>query len=140
MTRDEIIRKFPNASEAFIIANVSKPLAKLNAKGVRAAAKLERSSVSKPLEKNQNEETSSGRIHCRFTSVRKRLCDPDNVAVKWLLDCLRYCGAIPGDEPEKITLEIRQRKTAKDETEHTMIELFKPVTVDKSGDKKTEMK
>ena len=40
-----------------------------------------------------------------------------------MLDCLRYCQAIRGDEPDKITLETTQRKTEKGEEEFTLIEI-----------------
>lgn len=73
-------------------------------------------------------EGGPARLHVRFTSIRKRLCDPDNLVVKWLLDSLRYCGAIPGDEPDKITLEVQQRKVRKGEGEFTMIEIYQEDT------------
>lgn len=76
-----------------------------------------------PLETNQSQEGTAGRFRVQFVSIRKRLCDPDNLSVKWLLDCLRYCGSIPGDEPEKIILEVSQRHTGKNEQEHTTIEV-----------------
>lgn len=41
-----------------------------------------------------------------------------------MLDCLRFIGAIPGDEPDKITLETTQRKVQKGETEHTEITIY----------------
>lgn len=85
---------------------------------------VERTAGGEPLEAPQDKETHSGRVHIRFTSVRKRLLDPDNLSEKYLLDCLRYAGAIRGDEPEKITLETTQRKAAKGEAEHTMIEIM----------------
>jgi hypothetical protein len=62
----------------------------------------------------------------RFTSVRKQLCDPDNLSVKYLLDALRFAAVIPGDEPEKIQLEVTQRKCRKGEREHTLIEVTPP--------------
>lgn len=75
------------------------------------------------LAANQSQEAATGRLHIRFTSVRKRLCDPDNLSEKWLLDALRFTGAIQGDEPDKITLETTQRKCRKGEQEHTLIEI-----------------
>ena len=84
---------------------------------------MERAPVHEPLEARQGEEGGSGKFLVRFESVRKRLCDPDNLSVKYLLDSLRFARVIPGDEPEKITLEVTQRKCAKGEEEHTMIEI-----------------
>ena len=89
----------------------------------RPAAELERVDGDAPLEAREGENGRAGRVHIRFVSVRKRLLDPDNLAEKWMLDCLRYCGAVPGDEPDKITLETTQRKTAAGEEEHTLIEV-----------------
>ncbi len=90
------------------------------------SAIMERNPGNEPLEADQAKAASASRLHIRFTSARKRLCDPDNLSVKWLLDCLRYCGAIDGDEPDKITLEVAQRKCGKDEQEHTLIEVIFP--------------
>jgi len=117
MTQRELERRFPNAGSSFI---------KLNAEAGDSGkvAVMERDSGDEPLEANQGQETVAGRVHIRFESVRKRLLDPDNLSVKWMLDCLRYCGAISGDEPEKITLEVGQRKCAKGEAECTVVEIF----------------
>lgn len=117
MNRHDILKRYPRASESFIRANLSH-------ESVRTAAKLEHPACNAPLEAHKGQKANADRVHIRFTSVRKRLCDPDNLSEKWLLDCLRYCNAIDGDEPEKITLETTQRKAAKDEAEHTLIEIF----------------
>ena len=82
---------------------------------------VERNPCNEPLEADKSQEGDSGRILVRFVSVRKRLCDPDNLSVKWLLDSLRYASVIPGDEPEKISLEVSQRRCAKGEIEKTEI-------------------
>ncbi len=82
---------------------------------------VERLTVNGALGSGQGKKGSPDRVHIRFVSVRKRLLDPDNLSEKWLLDCLRNCGAIDGDEPDKITLETTQRKAAKGEEEHTEI-------------------
>lgn len=95
-----------------------------NAESVRTVAKLEYPTCNAPLETHKGQKANANRVHIRFTSVRKRLCDPDNLSEKWLLDCLRYCKAIDGDEPEKIALETTQRKAARGESEHTLIEIY----------------
>ena len=117
MNPDAIRRYFPNASASVLAAN---------AEGAGETAKLERDSRNEPLEARKAKKGGSSRLHISFVSVRKRLCDPDNISEKWLLDCLRYCGAIPGDEPEKITLETTQRKAARGEAEHTEITVYDP--------------
>lgn len=85
--------------------------------------KLECDIVAKPLAADKVEKRTAGKLHILFISRRKRLCDPDNLSAKWLLDCLRYCGAIDGDEPEKITLEVKQEKCAKNQQPHTIIQI-----------------
>ncbi len=117
MTRNELTRRFPNATESFIKAN-------LGPESAGPDTVMERPVGNDSLAKDKSQEGAARPVHIRFTSVRKRLCDPDNLSVKWLLDCLRYCGAIAGDEPEKITLEVGQKKAAKGQQEHTLIELF----------------
>jgi hypothetical protein len=74
-----------------------------------------------PLAAHQGKTPPAGKLHVSFISFRQRLCDPDNLSVKWLLDCLRFVGAIPGDEPDKITLEIRQEKVKSKGQEQTVI-------------------
>ena len=85
--------------------------------------KLECDIGPEPLAQDKAEKGATGRVHIIFISRRKRLCDPDNLSVKWLLDCLRYCGAIAGDEPEKITLEVKQEKCTKGQCPETIIEI-----------------
>jgi len=88
--------------------------------------KLERHPRTGPLAKDEGEEGGAGRVHLRIVSIRKRLLDPDNLSVKWFIDCCRYAGIIRGDEHDKITLQIEQRKCAKGEAEATQIWLTLP--------------
>lgn len=118
VTKDELNRMFPNASQAFINANAISSIA-----GPWPNPIVECPARHESLAKDQGKEAATGRLHIRFVSVRKRLCDPDNLSVKWLLDCLRFIGAIQGDEPDKITLEVTQRKAVKGEQEYTEIEI-----------------
>ena len=89
-------------------------------------AKLERPACNEPLATGKGEKEASGRVHFKFVSVRKRLIDPDNVSVKWLLDCCRRIGLVAGDEHDKVTIETAQRKAEKGESEHTLIEITRP--------------
>ena len=90
------------------------------------AAKLERNLGNGPLAKGEAEKGNSERVLVRVTSVRKRLIDEDNLAEKYHVDCCRYAGLIHGDEPSKTKIEVCQRKAAKDESEHTIIEITTP--------------
>ena len=103
-----------------------KPNANHNTNNTGATAKLERIASNEPLASSERKAESPSRIHLSIVSIRKRLCDPDNLSPKGLIDCLRYCGAIPGDEPDKITLETSQRKAEKGEAERTEITITYP--------------
>jgi hypothetical protein len=87
---------------------------------------MERHLSPRPLATHEGEEGGAGRVHLRIVSTRKRLLDPDNLSVKWLIDCLRYARIIQGDEPDKITLQVEQRKCAKGESEATQIFITLP--------------
>jgi len=120
-----IKRLFKNVSASCLAANASDYGVDLANKGARKAAKLERDSVRPALEKERDEKGDSARFHLRIISVRKRRIDPDNVSVKWIIDSLRFAGAIRDDSAEDITLEVAQRKCAKGEEEHTLLEVFR---------------
>jgi hypothetical protein len=82
---------------------------------------LERNPCPRTLATHEGKEGGADRVHLRIVSIRKRLLDPDNLSVKWLIDCLRYARVIQGDEPDKITLQVEQRKCGKGEAEATQI-------------------
>lgn len=129
MNPHQLLRLFPNASKSVLDANKSDygssvPETDPETKGSRKAPKLERPARDGAVGTAQSQEADAKRVLVRFVSVRKRLLDPDNIAEKWMLDCLRFARVIRGDEPEKIALETTQRKTAKNEEEHTEITVF----------------
>jgi len=117
MNKNEILRRFPNACQSFIAAN-------LEPDRPRPVAVMEPHPSPKPLATCKAEEGVSAPILVRVISTRKQLCDSDNLAAKFLIDSLRYCGAIEGDEPEKITVEVSQRKVRKGEEEFTVIQVY----------------
>ncbi len=82
---------------------------------------MERNPLNGTLAKGQGEKSNAGRVHLCIVSIRKRLLDPDNLSPKWIIDCLRYASIIRGDEPDKITLQVEQRKCAKGEEESTQV-------------------
>lgn len=88
------------------------------------AAKLERRAGHESLATRKAQERNSERLLVRVVSIRKRLLDEDNLCEKYLVDCLRYIGAIPGDEPEKVKIETSQRKAEKGEQEQTLVEIL----------------
>lgn len=64
------------------------------------------------------------RVLVRFTAIRKRLLDEDNLCAKYHCDLLRYAGVIPDDAPDRCRIETRQVKAGKGETEEVRIEVF----------------
>lgn len=92
----------------------------------RQASKLEPNAGVRTLAESEAEKEDSSRILVRVTSARKRLCDEDNLCEKPTVDCLRYCGAIPGDEPEAVGISTGQRKVKEGEAEHTEITVTYP--------------
>jgi len=77
------------------------------------------------LPEAQAKEEHPGVYVVRVQSVRKRLLDPDNLCEKYHVDCLRYAGLIPGDEPDKIQIETTQRKAQKGEEERVEIAIIR---------------
>ena len=80
------------------------------------------------LVKIQAKEGSHGRFRVRVTSVRNRLLDEDNLCEKYVVDCCRYAGLIPGDAPGQTKIEVDQRKCAKGEEEHIEVSISKMTT------------
>ncbi len=118
MNQNELLRRWPNASRS---------VQELNAAHSGPSAALECDSGHVSLEAGQVQEGTAGRIHVRITSRRKKLSDPDGLCEKYLLDCVRYCGWIADDSAAHITLETRQEKLPKIETEEeTILEIFYP--------------
>lgn len=109
MTPNQIKRLLPNASQDFIRANCHSHTG--------AASELESDSSHGALAKGEVQEGGTGRLLIRVASIRKRLLDEDNICEKYHVDCCRYAGLIPGDDPAKAKIEVPQRKTKKGEEE-----------------------
>lgn len=79
---------------------------------------------------NVNETSADGprRAVVSFTLYRTRLLDYDNAAgsIKAICDALRYCGAIEDDSPDKIQVNISQKKVSHRKDEGTLIEVTYP--------------
>ena len=112
MTSDELKKRFPNASVAFLAANSG------------AAAALERDARPEPLATHEVQKVRAGKVRVCITSRRVRLADPDGLCEKYFLDCCRYAGLITGDTAREIELETRQEKVSKGECEETLIEIY----------------
>ena len=72
----------------------------------------------------QLQSSNKERICVRVLSVRTRLLDEDNLACKYLVDALRYEGFLPDDCPEKVKIEVSQRKCKDGEPEHVEVEIL----------------
>lgn len=114
MTRNEILRRLPNASESTIRKNLS-----LGDSG--PVAVVECNPGDAPLAAAEVQKAATGRFLVRVTAYRKRLLDEDNLCEKYHVDCLRYCGVLPGDEPQKVKIEVHQVKS---KVEKTVIEVY----------------
>lgn len=117
MTRNELKRRYPRASEAFVRANCSD--------GSLPDTKLERDKAPALPSAVPGEAKSVQRTVVRFTGYRVQPLDPDNFAgsVKDLLDGLRHAGLISGDEAWRIKLETDQVRVAHYREEKTVVEI-----------------
>lgn len=119
MTADKLRELFPNASEQFISRNADRA-----PRGQISPTKLERTPRHAPLAKAKDEGRDSRKFLVRVTSRRRRLLDEDNLAAKWFVDCCRYAGLIPDDDPRQTSIETRQEKVSRTEDECTIVEVF----------------
>src|ERR1700678_1246400 len=104
MTRDEILRRWPHASESTIKANLSPD------RGVPDTQQRQR-----PVALAADGQTEAHGTSCLL--VRFKLCrvppldvDAKYASVKDLLDCLVNAGIVAGDKEGQITLEVHQEK------------------------------
>lgn len=119
MTRDQLKAIFPNASESFIASN-----ADLSMRYRGTPSIMESSPGSGALEQAQTKEHHSTRFLVRVTSFRRRLLDIDNLCEKFHVDCCRYSGVIPGDDPGQTQIEVTQKKVTAKEREFTRIQVY----------------
>lgn len=117
MNRNEILRRYPNASESFIRSNLSDG-------NSGAVAELEPNLGNASLGEKEVQRQDCERFLVRVKSRRKRLLDEDNLCEKYHIDLCRYAGILPDDAPDKIKIEVAQSKCAKGEPEMVSIEIF----------------
>jgi hypothetical protein len=80
------------------------------------------------LDSHQDEAGGTGRTFVCIESRRVRPIDPDNLAggCKFIIDALRYAGLLQEDTPEKISLQVDQKKVDRRTQEKTLIEITYP--------------
>jgi hypothetical protein len=118
LNANDIKKRFPNASESFIRANLSDG-------DSGAVTKLEPNPRNAPLAAKEVQRPTGERFLVRIEGRRKRLLDVDNSCEKYLVDLLRYCGVIPDDAPDKCEIEVSQTKCKKGEPEEITIKVFR---------------
>jgi len=115
ITREQFKSMFPNASRSFAEVNpgLSHP-------------KPERVVQDEPVGKGKREKEGASRVIVCVTAFRCRLTDPDNLCPKYVIDALRYAGAIHDDREQDIQLRLSQKKVGTTKEERTEIELIWP--------------
>jgi hypothetical protein len=91
----------------------------------RSVANVEPSPQRKAARPDSGKTPAATRFLIRVESIRKRGVDCEGLCCKYLVDCLRYSGVIPDDTAEQATIEIQQRKATENETERTIVEVFR---------------
>lgn len=123
---------FPNASPSFRALNPQLGNPKFQGQGARdgqgthdaVRGELEPSNGVGNVGKGKAKVADSRRFLVCVTSIRRILLDEDNLCEKYVVDCCRYSGLLPGDRPGQTKIEVRQRKAGKEERERTVVEIF----------------
>lgn len=127
---------FPHASRSVIQRNlefggdIDEAIAESDsdAEYSRQVAELERHFRDATLVAAKAQIQHTGRFLIRVTSCRRNLLDEDNLAEKYHVDCCRYSGLIPDDDPGKTKIEVSQEKVGSKDPEYTRIEIFAILT------------
>jgi hypothetical protein len=133
VNRQEFLTLFPNATESVIAANIGgaelsgeRPADKEGAPDAVRPELEQRPPTRTPRPKRTKVEDSK-RFLVRVTSVRKCLIDEDNLCEKYVVDCCRYAGLLPGDGPGTTKIDTAQRKAGKGEAERTIVEIYEVI-------------
>lgn len=94
-----------------------------NSESCRPPIELKRSPSNESLAKNGFQKVNSGRVKIIYSVFRARLCDPDNLFLKYHTDALRYEKLIKDDRDQDIEIEVHQFKSKE---EYVLIELIYP--------------
>jgi len=116
MTRNEFIRRFPNASESAIAANCSY--------SPSSGAELKSSPGDESVAEASGENPCATKCLVRITSFRLKLIDGDNLHAKAFVDSLETAGAIFKDSPEYCEVKVDQLKVDYPWQEKTVIEII----------------
>ncbi len=90
----------------------------------RPVAKLEPSSSDGTVGQIQVQEPATRKVLVIVTSFRRRLLDEDNLCEKYHVDCCRYAGLLPSDDPSRTQIQVRQEKVGSKAREFVRIEII----------------
>ena len=127
MTRDEILKRFPNASASCIAVNLD-----CNPAGIRARQPKPDERLSLDIAPEREEASwhdAAGRFEIVFTVYSRRPCDWDGYDIKALQDFLVTAGILPNDGWRTLSGRVHSRKVATEAEEKTVIE----ITAETSG-------
>lgn len=82
---------------------------------------LERDPWHGAMDAHEAQRGNPVRFLVRVTSFRRRLLDEDNLCEKYVVDCCRYSGLLPGDAPETTRIEVCQQKVSGEKDERTEV-------------------
>jgi len=116
MTRNEFIRRFPNASESTIRANSSD--------SPPSGAEPQSSAGDESVAEASGENPCPTKCLVRVTSCRLKLIDGDNLHAKAFVDALKTAGAIFDDSPKWCEVKVDQIKVDYPWQEKTFIEII----------------
>lgn len=139
LTESQIKALFPRASESLLKRNLTNEPVLTETPVCPPASPTDASAQdSRPIPEQALRAVSLGtpqaknghpkRFLVRIESVRLKTLDPDNLVggCKFLLDACRQCGAIPGDAPDQIELEVFQSKAKRKADETTFVTIIQP--------------
>jgi hypothetical protein len=121
VTREQLAKQFPNCSQQFLELNSE---ADFPTDGAGPVAQLEPDIGHGAVAEIPVQKGTRRRFLVRYTSIRKRLLDQENLCTKYTTDLLRYAGIISGDSPSEAKIEITQIKAGQGECEEVRIEVF----------------
>lgn len=129
MDLNELRRRFPNASDAFLKRNAASIAAFRDSELRPADTKPDE---GKPLvcrlpRKEAGRESTAGRLKIRFTIYAVLPADWDGYDIKHLQDMLCRAGILPDDNWRILYGEVVSEKVHSESEEKTIVEIIAPV-------------
>ncbi len=118
MTREQILARWPAASESTIARNLSPRAQRLPASNPKPAKGV---ALERPVPR---EAQGAGRARIVFRIFSRRPCDWDGYSIKELQDCLVHAGILEGDEWNRLEGCVISEKVLTLAEERTEIEII----------------